>query len=151
MIGHEENRAFLCKQAFDGWQFGGIFDLLVGTENEPKNIGRKGQPVGRVLDTCQWTCIGEPVRVVKQGDADAGEPSEYVLEVGGEQVPLTVSDIAKGVPPVAGEAVTRATSQAAAEKPAAESSASDEVPTDVNYGNGHTAACFMIGKKWIDS
>jgi len=26
-----------------------------------------------------------------------------------------------------------------------------EMPPEINYGDGHTAACFMIGKKWIDS
>ena len=26
-----------------------------------------------------------------------------------------------------------------------------QIPEMIDFGNGHTAACFMIGKKWIDS
>ena len=35
--------------------------------------------------------------------------------------------------------------------PLAEDVCRTEIPPDINYGNGHMAACFMIGKKWIDS
>jgi oligopeptide/dipeptide ABC transporter ATP-binding protein len=35
--------------------------------------------------------------------------------------------------------------------PLAEDVCRTEIPPDFNYGDGHTAACFMIGKRWIDS
>ncbi len=35
--------------------------------------------------------------------------------------------------------------------PLAEDVCRTEIPPDIKYGNGHMAACFMIGKKWIDS
>lgn len=35
--------------------------------------------------------------------------------------------------------------------PLAEDVCRTEIPPDFTYGDSHTAACFMIGKKWIDS
>ena len=35
--------------------------------------------------------------------------------------------------------------------PLAEEVCRREIPPTIDYGDGHTAACFLIGKKWIDS
>ncbi len=35
--------------------------------------------------------------------------------------------------------------------PLAEDACRNEIPPDIGYGDGHTAACFLIGKKWIHS
>ncbi len=35
--------------------------------------------------------------------------------------------------------------------PLAEHECRRRIPPSIDYGNGHTAACFFIGKKWIDS
>jgi len=35
--------------------------------------------------------------------------------------------------------------------PLAEEVCSREIPPTIDYGDGHQAACFLIGKKWIDS
>ena len=35
--------------------------------------------------------------------------------------------------------------------PLAEDRCRTEIPPDIEYEGGHTAACFLIGKKWIDS
>jgi oligopeptide/dipeptide ABC transporter ATP-binding protein len=35
--------------------------------------------------------------------------------------------------------------------PLAEEKCRWEIPPTIDYGDGHSAACFFIGKKWIDS
>jgi len=35
--------------------------------------------------------------------------------------------------------------------PLAEEECRQEIPPTIGYGDGHSAACFLIGKRWIDS
>jgi biotin carboxyl carrier protein len=74
------------------------------------------------------------IRIFKQSDPEAGDSSEYVLEVAGERVPLTVSDIARGGAPTAIAAADGSDAKAAAGKPAGESSAADKAPAEVEEG-----------------
>jgi biotin carboxyl carrier protein len=74
------------------------------------------------------------ILVFKQGDAETGESSKYVLEVGGERVPLTVSDIAKGSAIGTTDIAGGATAEAPSGKPGGESGKAGEAPTEVKDG-----------------
>ncbi len=63
-----------------------------------KSFKTKVSGAGKERRTVQVGDKTHEVRVVKRTDGKDGAPTEFVLELDGERVPVTVKDIAKGGP-----------------------------------------------------